>query len=285
MANVLIAGCGYVGTALAQRLADAGHVVHAIRRDAGSLPSIVNPIQADMAMPDGIPDLPEVDYVFYTAAAGGYDEACYRSAYVEGPTHLLAALSGQGCKPRRVFFTSSTGVYAQGDGEWVDEESPTEPNHFSGTMMLEGERCFHNSPFASTVVRLGGIYGPGRIRILDGVRSGTLRAPAMPTYVNLIHRDDCAGVLSHLMEMAEPESVYLGVDDEPAERGAMYAWVAQRLGVSPPAPESDNDALAGRSARSNKRCRNQKLRASGYAFRYPTYREGFESLISDTGTP
>jgi nucleoside-diphosphate-sugar epimerase len=277
--NVLIAGCGYVGSALAERLVADGLRVWGLRRSPKRLPERVHPVPADLSDPDSLAALPkDLDYIFYTAAAGGYDENRYRTAYVEGPRNLLAALKRQQHPIKHLFFTSSTGVYAQQDGEWVDEASPTEPAHFSGTALLEGEGVFRDGPYPSTSVRLGGIYGPGRLQTLERVRDRVVTCPAEPTYVNLIHRDDCAGVLHHLMRVESPDEVYLGVDCKPAERGAMYRWLANLLGV--PEPPTEGAEPDGRRARGNKRCSNARLLATGYTFLFPTYREGFQAAFA-----
>ncbi|MCL4691342.1 MAG: SDR family oxidoreductase [Candidatus Hydrogenedentes bacterium] len=276
--RVLIAGCGYVGSALAARLVADNHEVWGLRRNPDRLPEDVRPIAADISDARTLRDLPsDLDYVFYTAAAGGYEEARYQAAYVQGPRNLLDALSSQD-SIKRVFFTSSTGVYTQQDGEWVDETSPAEATHFSGKAMLDGERMFREGPFPATSVRLGGIYGPGRAQTLDRIRDRVITCPAEPSYLNLVHRDDCAGILHHLMQLDNPEELYLGVDCEPAERGEMYRWLANMLGV--PEPPTDDAEPEGRRTRGNKRCSNARILATGYTFLHPTYREGFQAAFA-----
>lgn len=279
--NVLIAGCGYLGTALGLRLAAEGCTVWGLRRHPGSLPPDLHPVEADLTLPESLRALPRgIDVVFYTAAAPGRTDAAYRAAYVDGLAHLLEALQQQRQRPRRIFLTSSTGVYAQCHGEWVDEASPTEPTHFSGRRLLEGEHLLQASPFAATVVRLAGIYGPGRTRLIDSVRQGTAVAPAgAPVYVNLIHRDDCVGALYRLMRLASPAPLYLGVDHHPVDKGMLLRWLAARLGVPSPQLEAAPDAMR-QQARSNKRCRNARLVAAGYAFRYRSFRAGYGALLT-----
>jgi nucleoside-diphosphate-sugar epimerase len=290
MAQVLIAGCGYVGAALGERLAVEGHVVWGLRRHPEGLPPGVRPLAADLTDPGTLRNLPSgLEYVVYTAAPDRLDDEAYRSTYVDGLSYLLGALQRQGQKPRRVFFTSSTVVYAQSGGEWVDEASPTEPTHFSGMRMLEAEGLVLNGPLPATVLRLGGIYGPGRVGLIERVRRGeAVCAAGPPVYTNRIHRDDCAGGLQHLMSLPQPEGLYLGVDDEPADECAVLRWLADRLGVPPPRVE--NSTLGGAQGRrgpprprrraGNKRCRNTKLLSSGYRFLYPTFREGYSTLLS-----
>jgi nucleoside-diphosphate-sugar epimerase len=281
MANILIAGCGYVGTALGLRLATAGHAVWGIRRVADGLPSAIRPLAADLTDPETLQKLPAaLDVVFYTAAPNGAEEAAYRAIYVDGLRHVLEALVRQHQSPRRVFLTSSTAVYAQAAGEWVDETSPTEPQHFTGRCVLEGERILLDGPFPGTVLRLGGIYGPGRTGLIERVRQGlaTYRE-GPPLYTNRIHRDDCAGALHHLMTLPRADSHYIGVDHEPVDYGELLRWLAAQLGAPPPRVEASSGTDTRRH-RTNKRCRHDKLIASGYVFRYPTFREGYAALLA-----
>src|SRR5262249_22460370 len=241
--------------------------VWGLRRHPKGLPPGLHPVAADLTLPESLRALPcGIDVVFYTAAAQRRTDEAYRVAYVDGLSHLLAALQQQHQRPRRIFLTSSTGVYAQCHGEWVDESSPTQPTHFSGLRLLEGAALLRQSPFPATVVRLAGIYGPGRTRLIDSVRQGTAICPAgEPVYVNLIHRDDCVGALYRLLRFAYPAPLYLGVDHHPVEQGTLLRWLAAELGVPSPPLEEVPDAIRHR-ARSNKRCRNGRLVAAGYAF-------------------
>jgi nucleoside-diphosphate-sugar epimerase len=281
MANILIAGCGYVGTALGLRLTAAGHVVWGIRRSAEGLASRIRLLAADLTAPETLQDLPPaLDVVFYTAAPNGSDEAAYRAVYVDGLRHLLEALVRQHQSPRRILLTSSTAVYAQSTGEWVDEASPTEPQHFTGRRVLEGERLLLDGPFPATVLRLGGIYGPGRTSLIGRVRQGLATCrDGPPLYTNRIHRDDCAGALQHLMALPQPDSRYIGVDHEPADYCDVLRWLAAQLGAPPPPVETATNPDTRRH-RTNKRCRNTKLVASGYVFRYPTFRAGYVALLA-----
>jgi nucleoside-diphosphate-sugar epimerase len=281
MSHILIAGCGYVGTALGMRLAAAGHVVWGMRRAAGDLPSSIRHLAGDLTVPQTLQDLPPgLDIAFYTAAPNGADDAAYRAIYVDGLRNLMEALARQGQSPRRVFLTSSTAVYAQSAGEWVDEGSPTVPTHFTGRRVLEGERLLLGGPFPATVVRFGGIYGPGRTSLIERVRQGLAACrDGPPLYTNRIHRDDCARVLQHLMALPRPEALYVAVDHEPADYCDVLRWLAGQLGAPVPRIEAASGADTRRH-RTNKRCRNGKLLASGYVFHYPTFREGYAELLT-----
>jgi len=280
MSRVLIAGCGYVGGALAERLLVDGCQVWGLRRSVGALPRGVRRLVGDLTRPGALVDLPVgVDYAIYAAGAKVRDEAAYRATYLDGLGNLLRALSDMGERPRRVFFTSSTAVYGQKRGEWVDESSPTYPMGFPGEILLLAERLLLGSAFPATVLRLGGIYGPDRTRIIDRVRSGQASYPSGPPhYTNRIHRDDAAGALRHLMRLEDPESLYLGVDCEPADERDVYGWLAETMAVPPPRSPAEGEAEAPHRAGS-KRCRNARLLGSGFRFRYPSFREGYGALL------
>ncbi len=279
MARILIAGCGYLGQELGLRLVGEGHFVYGLRRDPGRLPPGLQGFSADLTRPETLEDLPgPFDVVFYTAGADRRSEAGYRSAYLQGLGNLIEALQGQRPPVRRLFFTSSTAVYGQSGGEWVDEDSPAEAGHFRGRLLRDAEQVLLGGPIAGTVVRVGGIYGPGRQRLIDSVRRGEACCfEGPPRYLNHVHRHDCAGALAHLMGIDSPRSLYLLVDHESAEQCGVLRWISGRLKV--PAPRR-LPPEAGKPARGAKRCRNTRLLDSGYTFRYPTFREGYEALIA-----
>ncbi len=283
MANIVIAGCGDVGCELGRRLARAGHEVWGVRRCAGAIPRPIRALGVDLndleALRAALPA--RVDYACYAASADKYEEAAYQQAYVEGLANFVAALrEREGC--RRLVFTSSTSVYAQSDGEWVDESSATEPTGFSGRCMLAGERLVRASAIGATVVRFGGIYGPGRERLLNRVRGAKPCVDEPPQYTNRIHRDDCAGVLQHLLEHRDPAELYLAVDSDPASQCVVMTWLAERLGLPPPARVVAGEEEA---VRGNKRCSNRRLLASGYRFEYPSFREGYGAMLPPRPAP
>ncbi len=276
--RVLIAGCGYVGTELGAQLVQAGHAAWGLRRRPRGFPPGLAPLPADLHDPRTLRALPpDLDVVVYAASAGAAGVIAYRDAYVDGPRRLIDALVAQRQAPRAFVFVSSTGVYAQRTGEWVDEDAPTEPVEPSAQVLLEGEGVARTAPWTTVVVRLGGIYGPGRTTIVDAVRAGRAAIPAgEPVWTNRIHRDDAAGALAHLCALSDPAPFYVGVDHEPATLETVFTWLAARLSAPAPPRGGPPDATAGRG---NKRCSSARLRASGYAFRYPTFREGYDALI------
>lgn len=270
---MLIAGCGYVGTALGVELAAQGNDVWGLRRDASRLPPQLHALSADLSDPTTLRSLPSaLDHVVYCAGADEASDAAYERVYVSGLRNVLAATSGSGL--RRVFFTSSTAVYGQSLGEWVDENAETTPTHFSGIRLLEAERLLRQQPVPATVLRCSGIYGPGRTRLIDSVRNGSA-APSQ-RFTNRIHRDDIAGAIAHLLGHAQPPPLLLLSDDAPALDSEVIGFLAQQLGV--PQPALAPAATAGRGG--HKRCRNTQLHATGYQLRYPSYREGYGAMLA-----
>lgn len=270
--RILIAGCGDVGNALATRLLAEGCEVWGVRRRIGALARGVRPWRIDLTDADSFAHPPaRFDCLFYTASADRRDEEAYRAVYVDGLRTLLSFLREAACPLRRVLFTSSTAVYGQSDGQWVDETSDTEPLRFNGRVLLDAEAVVNDAPETGINLRLSGIYGPGRTRLVRKVYAA--EATATRSWTNRIHVEDCAGVLHHLMRLETPDTLYLGSDDEPATTAEVVTWLAKELGV--PAPS------AGETDRVNKRCRNARLRDAGYRFEYPTFREGYGPIVRD----
>ena len=279
--RILIAGCGDIGTRLGRLLIKEGHQVWGMRRNPTELPEEFSPIAADVSQPlDPSVLPPELSTVYYTAAASERTDAGYLSAYVHGVDNLISALEGQ-TKLKRFIFVSSTSVYAQRGGAWVDEDSPTEPDHFTGQRMLEAESRVSSSPWNSTCIRFGGIYGAGRERLLKSVLSGTakLKDPeggSTPFYTNRIHQDDCAGVLAHLLDCPNQPGLLNGVDSNPAPYNTVLEWMATECGTSLSTESHSNPG------RSNKRCKDVQLRELGYELLYPSFRHGYRPLIAQS---
>lgn len=277
MAKVLIAGCGDVGGRLASRLADAGHEVYGLRRSVFSLAG-VNALCGDVTKPDSLNFPPRLDYVFVILSPDEPGSEAYRRVYLEGTRHLLQALAGQSL--RRIFWVSSTSVYGQDDGSWVDEDSPSEPDSATARVLLESEALLDHCAWPSTVVRFAGIYGPGRLRLLRWVEAGRPVQAEPVLWTNRIHVEDCAGLLSFLFVQdvsgTPLASRYIGTDDQPAPQQEVLDWLAATLGLPHVAGEIRPDAG------SNKRLSNQRISALGYSLQFPGYREGYRSV---TGVP
>jgi nucleoside-diphosphate-sugar epimerase len=283
--HILIAGCGWLGTALGLALARRGDAVWGLRRHPSGLPPPLQPIAADLADPATLTALPStLDAVVFAAAPEASDGPSYERTYVRGLANVLEALHANALTNRlpRVVLLSSTSVYGQSGGEWVDESSSAAPNDFRGRFVVRGESTLSESGFPAIALRLGGLYGPGRESLVDAVRSGRATLSPEPNrFTNRIHLDDAVGAIVHLIDLpAEAAArLYVGVDHEPAARNDVLRWLASRLGVAltgaPVAAERERDSRGD----TNKRCSSVRLRHSGYRFRYPTYREGYEAIL------
>jgi nucleoside-diphosphate-sugar epimerase len=278
--KVLVAGCGDLGTETGLRLAAAGHEVVGLRRRAELVPAPLVPLAGDLG--GDLPVLPgDVAAVVFAAAAGERTEAAYRRVYLEGLRRVLAGLAAAGARPARVLFVSSTAVYGVTDGSWVDESTPTEPTSPTGQVLVEAEQVLDDAPGTGIALRLAGIYGPGRTRLLDQVRRGDARVPSRPVHTNRIHRDDAADAIVHLLTRVEaPDRCYVGVDHAPVERGEVLRFLADELGLPHPVVE-EVGPVRGRGG--DKRCRNDRLVATGFRFTYPTYREGYRAVLRREG--
>ncbi len=282
--RVLIAGCGDLGTALGLALADGGRRgLRPAPAGRGACPRRSAPLAADLGEPGnaarpaaGRTQWSTLPRRIYSTDGGLPSRLRRRRApsprRARDPTLI---------PPRRFFFVSSTAVYAQDGGEWIDEGSPAEATHFRARLLLEGEALVRaaTSPETATIVlRLSGIYGPGRTRLIDLVRSGRATyPPGPPRYANRIHRDDAAGALAHLLRLPAPAPLYLGVDDAPVDLAEVLTFLAVELGA--PLPRLEEAPAEGGPERASKRCSNALLHATGYRFRYPTYREGYGALL------
>ncbi|MGP4842840.1 NAD-dependent epimerase/dehydratase family protein [Marinobacter sp. 1Y8] len=277
--RILVAGCGALGSKIAKGLAPTARV-YGLKRHPDNLPEGVLPLAADLQAPEQlaqvVPD--NLDAVIYCLTPNSYDDEGYRAAFVSGLANLVSTMQKQGQRLNRLLFVSSTGVYQQDDDNWIDETSPTEPLRFGGKRLLEGEQCAANAPWPATTIRFSGIYGPGRTRFLESVINGEL-APAAPSpFTNRIHEDDAAAAAVHLINRSlrgEPlEACYLASDEAPVRLGDVVQWVQTQISCQSPTA----DARSGRRAGS-KRISNQRLLASGFRFRYPSFREGYSEMI------
>lgn len=289
--NILIVGCGYVGTPLAARLVSQGHRVWALRRNppepspspGPELASGIRWIRADVTDRSSLEAIPnEIQGIFYTAACSRARGDDPEAIYHQGVQNVLGHATERGWDLRRIVFTSSTGVYGQTEGAWVNEDSPTHPNLPAGRAMLSGEGALAACPWSSVSIRYSGIYGPERIRMLRMV-SGPDRpvlAARDHVWLNQIHRDDCVGALLHAWELENPPAIFVASDHRPATRLEVLSWLAARQGT--PGPLVDPSLETPPRLRGNKRVDGSRLRASGYTFIHPSYQSGYRSLIERT---
>lgn len=276
--TVVIAGCGDLGTEIGLRLAQRGARVIGLRRTATVLPAEIEGQSVDLSHQR--PHIPaDTDLLVVALAAGSPTAEAYRATYLDGLRNVLDAVEEAGATPRRVLMVSSTAVYDITDGSWVDENTPASATSATGSVLVEAERMLHERVPSAVVLRLAGIYGPGRTRLLDQVRSGTATASAGGGFTNRIHRNDAAGAVVHLLTMETvPAPVYIGVDNTPVPMAEVLPFIADELGVPAPALTVDKGGRGG-----NKRCSNALLRATGFEFEYPEFHSGYRALIAGEG--
>jgi nucleoside-diphosphate-sugar epimerase len=288
--RVAILGCGYVGCALARQLTP-DHEVVGVRRSDEGLAAVestgAEAVQADLTDPESLEAVPDVDAVVFAASSGGRDAAAARRIYVEGQRAAIEEFAGREAPPDRYVYTSSTGVYGDHGGDWVDEETPLEPMTEKTEVLAAAERVAldeaSDAGMDGTVARFAGLYGPDRYRL-----SRYVEGPVTEGILNMVHRDDAAGAVAHLLEAdVARDEVVLVVDDEPVDKWDFADWLADACGE--PAPpkrtveerlaEGESSATVRRRLRSQKRCANDRLRELGYEYRYPTFREGYRAAI------
>ena len=290
---VMIFGCGYVGTALLRRLRAAGVAVGALTRNPDKVAALrglgaAPVIEAELDDRGWHGDLAGdfgavVNCV--SSAGGGLDG--YRKSYVEGQKSVLAW-----ARERRVgqfVLTGSTSVYPQGGGAVVDESAPTDGAPDTGRLVLASERLLREAGDAFGawhILRLCGIYGPGRHYLLDQLRAGVTVFPGSGAHtLNTIHRDDIADALYLVLAKGGPDNsgIYNLADDRGAPKREVVRWLAAQIGAPP--PDFDPDRVSPRLRRRggpmpDRRIANDRFKTVfGWRPRYPDFREGYAAIF------
>lgn len=276
--HVLVAGCGWLGTAIARRLLARGDRVTGIRREparAVALASIgVTPLALDLAVPGAERLVPEVEAVVACQSAASDAEADYRRAYLDANAALLAAARRVGA--RAFVYTGSTGVFGEEDGSDVHESSPVSPATANGAVLALAERLVLGAAqpgLRTSVVRLAGLYGPGRVGILERVRSGALSlGPGDETWMNFCHLEDAASFVLAALDRSAG-GIHHGCDAHPARRREVVEWIAARLGVPPGRSEG------GRRGPNRRVLSAVTREVLGVTLAYPSFQEGLGELI------
>jgi len=280
--RLLIAGCGDLGLRVAQKLLqNSAHNVWGLRRSADTSTKQVigfNWYVADLSKPETLAKLPKgLTHILFCAAPNARTETDYRNVYFKGLQNVVE--HAQRSSIKRILFVSSTAVYGEHGSEWVDEETPVNPQNFNGRILLESEQWLkqfgreHNIETLS--LRLSGIYGPGRAAgLLEKLKLGQIGAPLTPPHwANRIHIEDAANAILHLINIPEPMSTYLVTDSTPLTIRDLYVALAQLVG-GPVPPEASAPNFVG-----SKRLSNARLRASGFELKWPDSRAGYAAMI------
>lgn len=297
--RVAVFGCGYVGVPLVRAAAGLGWEVWALTRNAGRLAQLGDlpadrRVCADLHTDDWHARLPgDFDVVWNLVSSAGGGIEGYRLSYLEGNRSLARWAAGR-CVGRYI-YTSATSVYPQTDGAWVSEGDVPEVSRLSasGQVLRAAEEAVVAAQMASAsvVLRLGGIYGPGRHLYLDRLLEGAPHISGEGSgWLNLIHLDDILQALLRVANGPLPETpgihLYNLVDDEPAVKQAIVDWLAKELGMR--SIPFDAAATTARTARRtvsgrlpNRRVSNAAIKAAlGWRPVYPSYREGYRSILA-----
>ena len=292
----LVVGCGYVGLPLGKELVRQGHDVFGLRRSVLAAAEMkaagITPLHADITQPDSLKNLPrDFDWVVNCSASGGGGADDYRKVYLEGNRNLISWLADS--PPKKFVYTSSTSVYAQNDGSVVTETSPAEPEAATAQVLVETEKLLltgngsrgrspHQPKFPAVILRVAGIYGPGRGHAFKQFLRGEARSEGDGLrWLNMIHRDDLIGAIIAALERGTPGEIYNAVDNEPVTQGQFFEWLAAELKLPlPPKVATDAEVWRKRGV-TNKRVSNSKLRAElKYEFRFPNFRAGYAAEIA-----
>ena len=282
--RIAVLGCGYVGTSLALQAQARGHAVLGVVRSGESvarLQALGVPAQACDLQADDWTSLPAAfDVVVYAASTGGAGVDAYARTYDAGVKRALAWARGVGAQ--RFIFTSSTGVYRQDDGSVVTETSAVGGTP-TADAMLAGERAVLTSGLAcATVLRFGGLYGPGRHYLLDQLKRGeNVIGGRVDHFINYLHQDDAAGaVLAAVESTARGARLYNVTDGHPVTKADLAVWIAAQLQL--PAPIFDAAAPAGPRMRRSGQVQPSRIvdpsliaRELGWKPRYARVFDGF----------
>ena len=279
--RILLIGCGDLGGRVAARLQRPGHALWALRRqppgDHSAGAAAPRWLAGDVTRPDGLPPLPHgITRLLYILSPGARDAAAYQAVFTHGLQRVLSHLDTQAL--RRIVFVSSTAVYGEHGGAWVDETTPPAPLGMNGRILLQTEDWLRAQRLPATSLRLAGLYGPGRLQLVDRLRQGLARVPREhPHWANRMHVDDAAAAVAHLCLAAEAKQVYVGVDDTPLPLDVLYDHIAALAGAPRPAAGPPPAGVG------SKRLSNARLRASGFVPRWPDARAGYAALLASAG--
>jgi nucleoside-diphosphate-sugar epimerase len=273
--QVLILGCGDIGTRVGLLLLDQGWRVAAARRNPERLPDQFDRHKVNLADPANWGALGAVapDYVVVTPTPQSYDPAGYQAGFAEVAKTFASQKWIAQC--RRVIWVSSTRVYRESEGGWVDEHSPLNLDEAQAGSMIAGEAAIRRAATA-TIIRPTGVYGDPEGMLMRRVRAGEGGA-AGALYGNRIHREDLARLIVHCVDRdAAGQSVpptLVGADHDQTPTHEIEDWLADQIGVTLNRPSGSSPP------RANRRCRNALLNRIGFQLSYPTWREGYKASL------
>lgn len=280
----LVVGHGYLGSRIAKRWRAAGDRVFATTRSAQRAETLAKegflPLVLDVTRPESLPSLPAAATVLY---AVGYDPraaASRHDVYVAGLQNVLNALPAG---VERVIFISSSGVYGSSLEGWAMEDTPCRPDRESSQAIWTAEQQLQSHPLGSRaiILRLAGLYGPGRVPLLRDLKSGRPISVAADGTVNLIHVDDAVEAVLAAETRARPPRIFNVADGQPARRRDFYTYLAELLRLPPPEFVELPAEPGGARGQGQKRVSNARLLEElKFVPAYPSYREGLAAILS-----
>ncbi len=274
--KILFVGFGDLAKKCTPLLLNDGAHITGIARSENKTEKAIDFWQGDISDPHIQQKLGsnQFDIAVLTLTPETQEEAAYKHTYIEKLHDLTETWRKNKRVPNFVIFVSSTVVYGQEDGSWVNEQSETKPHHFRGKTMLEAESIIRRNCAQACILRFSGIYGPERNFL---VRQVKMKKPGTASYANRIHVDDCIGIIRHLCQhhwQGKPlAETYLASDCLPEKSHFVRAWLASELAIT-------GMAAPERTHKLGKQCSNKKLLETGYKFKYSNYREGYRSFLS-----
>ena len=222
----------------------------------------------------------DFDIVLFCVTPGGRLAEDYRQVFHLGLQRCIRHFENAKKAPH-VFFVSSTSVYSQDDGEWLDETSPAEPVSATAKVLRLAERELQNSNMPHTIVRFSGIYGADRTYMIRQVLEGQAVLSTAERLSNRIHEDDAVGFLAFLIRRVlsgDPvDALYIATDSSPCDLNEVYGFIARKLGLVPHFMK-EGEETPRRTG--NKRLSNQRLLESGYRLAYPGFKEGYDEMCT-----
>ena len=283
--HLVIFGCGYIGGEVARQAVARGLRVTALTRNAEKAAGLraigVATVVAELASDGWHTEVGAAELVLNCVSSGGGGAEAYRRSYLAGMKSVLAWASTHGPVDTLV-YTSSTSVYPQDGGVRVDESSPASGRDERTAVLVETEDLLRASTASRrrVVLRLAGIYGPGRTHLLKQVQAGEVSGVGTH-HLNLIHRDDVCGAIWSAFgaPAAMADGLFNVADDGAATKAEITAWLAAQLGL--PAPRFTGEPAGGRAPVPDRIIANDRLKAAlGWAPMFPSFREGYASLLS-----
>ena len=277
-ATAALVACGDIGMRLAKGLHDDGWRCLGLRRNPQQLPAYIEPVAADLNEVASLQVLcaERPALLLFTPTPASRSAEGYAQGFARAARNIVTALNEH--HPALALLVSSTRVYAEHDGGWVDEGSALNRDDPAARAIVEAEEAFLTALPTAVVLRAGGLYGDGPGYLVRRVGSGDHSASEPLRFSNRIHRDDLVGFMQHLLTLERRERIYNLVDNDPAPQHEVEHWLCEQMKLPwrPAAGVAD-------AARGHKRVSNQRLRDSGYVLQYPDYRTGYTQVLRSAG--